>query len=142
MDVILAMTFVAVRRQLQIHRILGGVARLTRHLSMRAGQWIFGLRRMVEAPSRPAVGIVASRTIGSKASLVLVVVTFSTSKRRVFEGRRLMTFRTRDPGMQPDQRETSQIMVKSSFLAPIVFIVALLASRTERVFVGIIFLVA
>ena len=108
---------------------------------MRAGQRIFGLGRMVEAPSRPAVWIMASRTIGPEASLVLVVVTFFTGKRRIFEGRRLMTFRTRDAGVQSDQRETRQIMVKSGFLAPIVFVVTLLASWTERVLVRIIFLV-
>lgn len=73
--------------------------------------------------------------------MVLVSVTFPAGKRRVLECRGLVTFRTGDPGMQPDQRETRQIMVKSGLLAPIAFVVALLASRPERVFVGIIFLV-
>ena len=52
-----------------------------------------------------------------------------------------MTFRTRDPGVQSDQRKPRQIVVKSCFLAPIIFIVALLASRAERVLVRIIFFV-
>jgi len=99
MDVILAMAIEAICRKLQGRRVLSGVARLARHLLMRARQRIFGLGRMIEAPARPTVRIVASRTIGPEASLVPVIVTFLTSKRRIFISRRLVTFCARDGGV-------------------------------------------
>lgn len=87
MDVVLAVAIVAVGRQLQGRRIFSGVAGLTRQLLMRAGQRIFCLSRVVEAPTRPAVRIVAESTVGSETSLVPVVVAFLTGERRAFVGR-------------------------------------------------------
>lgn len=141
MDVILAVTVEAICRKLQGRRILGGMARLARHLLMRASQRIFGLGRMIEAPARPAVRIVAGCTVGSETSLVPVIVAFFTREGRVFVGRRLVTFRTRDRSMKPDERKPCQVMVEPGLLSPTIFVMALLASRAERIFVWIIFLV-
>ena len=84
MHVILAMATVAIGGDLQGRRLDGRVARLARQLLMRAGQWIFGLRCVIKAPTRPAVRVVARCTVRSEASLVLsVIVAFFTSDWRL-----------------------------------------------------------
>lgn len=63
MGVILVMARVAVSRKLQVHRVLGDMARFALDLLVPAGQRIFGLGRMIVLPARPPVRIVAISTI-------------------------------------------------------------------------------
>src|SRR5487761_2699739 len=141
MSVFRAMTIVAVDRQLQVDRVFRLVARLACDFLVRAGQRIFCLRRMVEAPPSPAIRIVARRTLRTETSLMFVLVTFFTRERRLFILRRLMTVLARHRSMQPDQRKAREIVIETCLLPPIVFIVAPLTSRTELVLVRILALV-
>ena len=102
MGVVLAMTVVAVGRQFQVRRIFDGVTRLAGDFLVPPGQRIFGLGRMVKAPTCPAVWIVARTTIRPETSFVAVLVAFFARNWRILERRRLMTFLTGHSGMESD----------------------------------------
>ena len=63
MDIVLAVTAVAVRRKCDLGDVFGRVAGMAIDAAMRARQRIFRLGVMVEAPARPSVRIVAKRAI-------------------------------------------------------------------------------
>lgn len=142
MNVILAVAIEAIRRKLQVRRTLGSVARLAGDLLVRTRQRIFGLGRMIEAPARPAVRIVAGCAVGPETALMPVTVASFTRERRFLVRRRLVTFSTRDGSVKPDERKPCQVVVKAGLLSPTIFVVTLLAAGAERFFVRIVFLVA
>ena len=100
MGIVLAMTVVAVGRQFQVRRIFDGVTRLAGDFLMPSGQRIFGLGRVVKAPTCPTVRIVARTTIRPQTSFVPVLVAFFARNRRIFERCRLMTFLAGHSGME------------------------------------------
>ena len=141
MGVFGAVAIVAVDRQLQVDRIFCLVARLACDFLVRAGQWIFCLGRMVEAPPSPAIRIMAGRTLGTETSLMFVLVAFFTRERSLFILRRLMTVLARHRSMQSNQGKAREIVIEPGLLPPIVLIMAPLAFRTELVLVWILALV-
>lgn len=141
MGVFLAMTTVAVARKFHIHRVPGGMARLANDLLVGACQRIFSLARMIVAPARPSVRIVAISTLGSEASLVFVLVAFFAGHGLGLIRRRPMTFFTRNRSVQPDQRKARNVMIKCGVLTPIDSIVTLFTSRAEFVLMWVVLLV-
>jgi hypothetical protein len=140
-NVVPAVTAVAVRGHGNLCHRLRRVAGVALQSLMRTGQRISGLRGMIEAPTRPAIGVVALATIGRQPAFVMgVLMAIGAGPRRVLEARRAMAFLTRDHRMATNQRKARHVMVESDFLAPAGFLVAILALRAELAFVCIIFL--
>ena len=100
MGVVLAMTVVAVGRQFQVRWTFNGVTRFAGDFLVPSRQWIFGLGRMVKAPTCPAVRIVARSAIRPETSFMPVLVAFFARNGRIFERRRLVTFLAWHSGME------------------------------------------
>src|SRR5262245_6378271 len=108
-----------------------------------AGQGVAGLLVVVETPARPAVGVVAGRTIGSEAAgVVHVLVAAGAGGGGLFEGGGPMAGLAGDGGVQADQGKARQVVVEGHRLAPARLLVAVLAGRPELALVGIILAVA
>lgn len=109
--------------------------------AMGAIKCIAGLRIVVEAPTRPAVRIVAEHAIAPEATLVvLVLVAARASARRILKLRRPMAVFAWHDRMASDQRETRDIVIEGHFLTPAGFPVALLTSIAELTLVRIVLL--
>src|SRR5262245_66426762 len=73
MNVVSPVAVVAVVRQRDLGDVLGGMTGVTLQALMRSRQRIPGLCRMVEAPARPSIRVVAQAAIAAQAALVMPV---------------------------------------------------------------------
>ena len=104
---------------------------------------VAGLRIVVEAPSHPAIWIVALGAIAGQAPLVmLILVAAGASSWRVLEGGRTVAFLARHNGVAPDEGKARDVMVEGHLPAPAGFLVTLLAAGTQLGLMGIVLLVA
>lgn len=99
---------------------------------------------MIKAPYLPAIRIMALLAVFAELSLVLIIcfVTRITFYRGFFVICRKMALLTGYNGMQANQRETGNIMLKTDFFLPPTFIVAFIAYFPLFAFMRIIKLVA
>ena len=101
--VVLAVTSIAIHGQNYFGNIFGHVAGVAIQTSVRARQRVTRLRVVIEAPSRPAIRIVAERTIRAQPTLmVLVAVAGGAIQRRPLELQRAVAFLARHDGVAPD----------------------------------------
>ena len=143
MDVILAVASGASARQRDLGGGLDGVAGVTIEPLMCAIQRVASLRIVVEAPSHPAIWVVALGAITGQAPLVmLILVAARASSWRVLEGRRSMAFLARHDGVASDEGKTRDVMVEGHLPAPAGFFVTLLAAGTQLGLMGVVLLVA
>lgn len=109
-----------------------GVAGVTVKPFVSTGQRELRLPFVVEAPDRPAIGIVATRTGRAKPRFVPGVVMALVALRRcALEGLRAVAFLARHTRMKPDQREFRDVVIERDFLPPARFGVAGFAARAE-----------
>ena len=119
------------------------VASLALQRMVRARQRVAGLLVVIKAPACPTVGVVAVHAGGAEtADMVGISVTVRACARRIFERRGPMAFLAGYHCMQPDERESGQIVVESNPLSPARLLVALLAGVAELALVRIIFAMA
>ena len=110
---------------------------------MRSGQRIFCLRVVIKSPASPAVGVVTKTAIGSKATLVVIILVAARANDRSSLVRcSLMAFFARNDGVPAYQRKASQFMVESGCLSPTGVLVTLFTPGSELPLVGIVLLVA
>ena len=110
---------------------------------MRPGQWIFCLRVVIKSPASPAVGVVTKTAIGSKATLVVIIlVAARASDRGSLERCSLMAFFAGNDCVPAYQRKTGQFVVESGRLSPTGVLVTLFTPGSELPLVGIVLLVA
>lgn len=101
------------------------------------------LRCVVEAPKRPAVGIVALLARGAEPSLVMrVLMTCIAGSRRALELLRQMTALTRDSGVKTYQGKTGEVVIEVNSFAPALLVVAALAARAQLTPMSVVLLVA
>ncbi len=143
MHVILLMTRIAIRRQRDLGNVPGHVAGVAIEAAMCPGQRIACLGVMIEAPSRPTIRVVAERTIGAQAPLVMLVpVAGGACERRILEPGRAVTFLARHDGVPSNQRKSRDVVIEERYAAPIVLAVAPLAAGAELAFMPVILAVA
>src|SRR6516225_6685523 len=107
---------------------------------MPAGQGIFRLPVVIEAPPRPTIGVVARRTIASQALLVMLVsVALGATQRPMLELPRTMTLLAWRDGVAADQREAGDVVIEYDLLAPAGFSMALFTAGAELTFVRVVF---
>ena len=107
MGIVQPVTAVATRLQYDLGDILDGVAGVAVEPAMRPRQRILRLAVVIEAPARPAIGIVTTCTIGSQPALVaLVLVAACAGNPRIFERSRAMALLAGYDGMPADQGES------------------------------------
>ena len=106
---------------------------------MRPRQRITRLRVVIKTPPRPTIGIVAERTIGAEAPLmVLVAVAGGATQRRALERLRAMALLARHDGVAPDQRESRNVVIEGRDAAPIVLAVTSVATIAKLTVVSIV----
>jgi hypothetical protein len=139
MDVILAMTRIAIRGQHDLGDILGNMASVTIEAAVHPRQRVAGLRVVIKAPPRPAIGIVAERAIrwAEATLMVLVAVAGGAIQRRALERRRAMAFLARHNGVATDQRKSRDVVIERH-AAPIVLAVTSLATIAQLTVVPIV----
>ena len=143
MNVVSPVAVVAVVRQRDLGDVLGRMTGVTLQALMRSRQRIPGLCRMVEAPARPSIRVVAQGAISAQPPLVMPVpVTTRANPRRVLERRRAMTFLARHDGMAADQRKARNVMIEADLLPPAGLAMTAFAAGSELAFMRIILLVA
>ena len=132
-----------IRRRRGLGHALALVAGSAVEPAMRAGQGIFRLPVVVEAPQRPAVGVVAARTLRAEPPRVMcVLVAGGTVARRLLVRRAAVAFLARYRGMQTKQGKARKVMIEGDLGAPAAVLVAPLAFLPELAFVRVILLVA
>ena len=108
---------------------------------MRPGQRIFCLRVVIKPPASPAVGVVTKTAIGSKATLVMIIlVAARANDRGSLERCSLMAFFARNDGVPAYQRKASQFVVEPGCLPPTGVLVTLFTPGSELSPMRIIFL--
>jgi hypothetical protein len=131
----------ALSRQFQALCILDRMTGLASQLLMGASERVFGLPGMVEAPSPPRIWSVASCTARFHSETPLMIVVFVAllaRGRRVLIGKCPMAFLAGHGRMQPNQRETRQIVIEIE-LAPVILAMTLLATRAQLLLMRILF---
>ena len=110
---------------------------------MRSGQRIFCLRVVIKSPASPAVGVVTKTAIGSKATLVVIIlVAVRTSDRGSLVRCSLMAFFAWNDGVPAYQRKASQFVVESCRLSPAGVLVTFFTLDSELPLMRIVLLVA
>lgn len=132
------MTGAAIGGELQTGRRFGLVTGFANDLFMRSRQREFRLTRMIKAPARPAVRIVAIAATVSEPPLMEVLVTSGAGRRRALVRGRAMAFLARNRGMQSDQRKARQFVIERQTLSPIGIVVASFAAFAQRALVRIV----
>lgn len=80
---------------------------------MAPGQRVAGLGVVIKAPALPAIRVVTSRAIRPQAAFMMpVAVTGVAIQGGALELQRAMTFLARHYGMPPDQRKSSDVVIK------------------------------
>lgn len=98
---------------------------------------------VVEAPKRPAVGIVALLARGTEPPLVMgVLVTCIAGSRGTLELLRQMTALARDSRVKTYQGKTGQVVIEVNSLTPALLVVTALAARAQLALMRIVLLVA
>lgn len=143
MDVVEPVAAIAGGLQDEFGDILDRVAGVTVEPLVGPGQRVFGLTRMVEAPARPSIGIVAKCAIGPQAPLVkLVLVATAAGGAHVLVGGRAMTLLARHDRMASNQWKVRQVMIECDGLMPARVPMALFAAGAELTLVSVVLLVA
>ena len=111
---------------------------------MRAIQHVVRLLVVIECPQCPAIRVVTVTAPGPEALAVLVVTSVTIRARQgcVFIGGRNVTLFAGDHGVQADEGEGRQVMVKEYFCTPSLFVVALVAFLPLLSFVDVVILMA
>lgn len=132
MDIVLAVTAVAIRRKRDLGDVFGRVTGVAIDAAMRASQRIFRLRVMIEAPAGPSVRIVAKRAIGAQpAGMMLILVAARAGDGRALVRRGLMALFAWHDRVAPNQRKPRQVVIEGRRLAPSSVLMALLATIAE-----------
>jgi hypothetical protein len=115
------------------------VAGVTIEAAVRPCQRVARLRIVIKAPPRPAIRIVAERTIRAEATLmVLVAMAGGAIQRRTLESRRAVAFLARHDRMTPDQRKSREVVIEGGQAAPIVLAMTSLAAIAELTVVPVV----
>lgn len=102
-------------------------------------QRVASLRVVIEAPSRPAIRVVAKCAISPEAPLMMhVTMAGSAIQRRALECLRAMAPFARHDGVAPNQRKSCDVVIERRHAAPSVFTVTRLATTAELTIVPII----
>ena len=110
---------------------------------MRSGQRIFCLRVVIKSPASPAVGVVTKTAIGSKATLVVIIlVAARASDRGSLERCSLMAFFAGNDCVPAYQRKTGQFVVESGRLSPAGVLVTPFTPGSKLPLMRIVLLVA
>ena len=111
---------------------------------MRSGQRIFCLRVVIKSPASPAVGVVTKTAIGSKATLVVIIllVAARASDRGSLERCSLMAFFAGNDCVPAYQRKTGQFVVESTRFSPPGVLVTPFTPVSELLLMRIVLLVA
>ena len=113
-------------------RRFGRVARMALQALMRSRQLKPRLRRVVKAPARPCVRVMALSAIGAQSAFVLfILMTFGTGTRDVLEIVTAMALLARHHRMLADQGKARDVMIEGHLCAPTGFLVAGLALGAE-----------
>lgn len=106
------------------------VARFTYDALVAAIEGKTGFLPVIEHPARPPVRVVTGGTPVTEPLVVSVIllVTIDAFLAGVGVHRGYMAFLARHNGMQADQREAGQIVVKANLVAPAVLVMAALAA--------------
>lgn len=107
------------------------MAALARQSFVRAIEHEIGLAIVVEAPKRPAGGVVAGATSAAERLSVRVVflVAVDAGRRCVHIGRRQMTLLAGYDAVHADERKAAQVVIEAHRIAPTRFAVTGLAPR-------------
>lgn len=125
MRVICAMAGVAGGGGRYLGRPLDGVTRVALQTFVGAGQRILGFLVVIEAPERKTVGVMAPPARGPQTSFMrFIFVATLTGARRILVGLCPVALFAWYCGMQPNQREPRQIVIKGDLFAPSGFRVA------------------
>ncbi|HEY6257721.1 MAG TPA: hypothetical protein VIY51_18220 [Xanthobacteraceae bacterium] len=139
MRVVLAVAGIAIRGQRNLGDIPGDVAGLAIKTAVRPGQRVARLGIVIEAPPRPAIRVVAERTVRPQATfMMLIAVAGDARERRVLKQQRAMAFLARHDGMAPDQGKSRDVVIEGSCSAPAGLAVTLVASAAEPALVPVI----
>jgi hypothetical protein len=143
MCVISTVAGIAILRQDDFGDVFRGVTGVAQQALVGAGERILRLSVVIEAPPRPAVRVVAKRTVGPQAPfMMLVLMAARASARDTLEQHRTMALFARDHCVAADQRKSGEIVVERDLLTPAGLAMALLATVAELPSVRIVFPVA
>lgn len=103
-------------------------------------QFELRLSIVIEAPERPAVGVVASSTSWSQALLVGIVIHMAlrTGAGRALENTRYMTFFAGCDGVLANQRKPGQVVIEPDALCPAFLAMAAFAACSQSILVNIV----
>ena len=111
--VILAVTRIAIAGEFDFGDILRHVTGLTLQAAVRPRQRIVCLCVVIKAPPRPAIWIVAERTVRPQAALVMVVrVAGDAGQWRALEAQRAVAFLASHDRMASNEGKSSDVMIE------------------------------
>ena len=133
------MARIAVRRQRDLGDVSCNVTGLAIDAAVRSGKRIARLSVVIKAPPRPAVRVVAERTIRPQPALMMLVpVARRANQRGILEPQRAMTFLARYDGVLADERKSRDVMVEDCCAPPNILAMTSLATRAELAAVPIV----